>query len=80
MSTSHLSPEAIEDIYTDFVKCEILATRLASHFPEEPGVWVGTVSERLNRLVELLQKQTAQLQRQVQTHIKGLQAIIDLQE
>ncbi len=43
----------VEDaIRADFQKCYGLATRMASMDPTAPGVWVGTVSERLTRLFD----------------------------
>jgi hypothetical protein len=44
-------PDLVE-IEEDFQKCYELSRRMRSHFPETPGVWVGTVSERLTLLFE----------------------------
>jgi hypothetical protein len=41
------------EVYEDFYKCYDLATHAASYWPEAPGVWTGTVSERLARLFQL---------------------------
>ena len=40
------------EIRDDFQKCYDLSMRMCSHFPQEKGVWVGTVSERLTRLFD----------------------------
>ncbi len=45
----------VEDaIRADFQKCYGLATRMASMDPTAPGVWTGTVSERLVLMFEAL--------------------------
>ena len=41
------------EIYEDFCKCSDLAMMAASYWPEASGVWVGTISERLNTVFAL---------------------------
>jgi hypothetical protein len=39
--------QELNEVRADFIKCYEIANRLASMFPTTPGVWTGTVSERL---------------------------------
>jgi len=59
----------LEEVYGDFCKCSSLATRLDSMYPEFPGSFTGTVSERLVRssqaLVDDLEKAKAEI-----THLR----------
>jgi hypothetical protein len=41
------------EVYEDFYKCYDVATHAASYWPDAPGVWAGTVSERLGLLFRL---------------------------
>lgn len=54
-----LTYDELQEIHSDFVKCGDLANRMAQFYPEHQGVWVGTVSERLNILFNLLLKDIA---------------------
>ena len=51
-----LSEQEMIDVHADFVKCSDLALRMAQFYPEAQGVWVGTVSERLTVLFNLMIK------------------------
>lgn len=42
----------VTDVFEDFVKCDRVARRFASRYPEDANVWTGTVSERLQYIEE----------------------------
>jgi hypothetical protein len=42
----------VTDVFEDFVKCDHVARRFASRYPEDANVWTGTVSERLHYIEE----------------------------
>lgn len=44
----------MSEIYIDFCKCSDVVTRLATLYPNDDKSWTGTVSERLNYLVDKL--------------------------
>jgi hypothetical protein len=42
------------ELLRDFIKCDAIVNRLASKFPDDHRVWVGSVSERLAYIAGLL--------------------------
>lgn len=45
-----------EELIRGYIECDAIAQRLASRFPEDPKVWIGTTSQRLAYLAGLLTK------------------------
>ena len=43
--------ETINTIYKDYQRCDSIANALATLFPEDENVWIGTVSERLDYIM-----------------------------
>lgn len=56
MMSKSRTVEEIEAIVDDFLKCAEVAHRLDSLYPEMPGAFTGTVSERLNRHLQRIIK------------------------
>lgn len=58
-----LTYDELQEIHSDFVKCADLANRMAQFYSEHQGVWVGTVSERLTILFNLMLKDVSRTAR-----------------
>jgi hypothetical protein len=58
---AEVAREADGGVRADFEKCADLVLRLSSRHAEDPGVWDGTVSERLEKLLGLEQARLSRL-------------------
>ena len=55
----------IDAVYADFVKVNNLLLPLCGMFPDTPGIWTGTVSERLAVVFSVLEGRISHLEVEV---------------
>lgn len=57
--------DEVDAVYADFTKCSDLILPLCGMFPDTPGIWNGTVSERLAIVLSVLEGRISHLETEV---------------
>lgn len=57
--------DEVDAVYADFAKCSNLILPLCGMFPDTPGIWTGTVSERLAVVLSVLEGRISHLEIEV---------------
>lgn len=60
-----LALDEVDAVYADFTKCSNLILPLCGMFPDTPGIWTGTVSERLAVVLSVLEGRISHLETEV---------------